>query len=138
MSAKLVMRIGATHDELPGLDKAAEDYGSDNAWSEDMLFKVKLVLEELVINIMNYGYEDNENQEIAISMETRDNTFVMTIEDEGRPFNPFEDAPEPDLDASLEERRIGGLGVYLVETLMDEVEYKRKDDKNWVKIVKRV
>ena len=132
------MRIRATHDELPGLDKAAEDYGHDNAWSEDMLFKVKLVLEELVINIMNYGYEDNENQEIEISMETLDNTFVMTIEDEARPFNPFKEAPEPDLDASLQERRIGGLGVYLVETLMDEVEYKRKGNKNWVKIVKRV
>jgi anti-sigma regulatory factor (Ser/Thr protein kinase) len=55
--------------------------------------------------------------------------------DSGRPFDPLSDAPEPDLNAVVEERRIGGLGVHLVKTLMDQMHYKRENEQNRLTIV---
>ena len=59
------------------------------------------------------------------------------MEDDGIAFDPFTSAPEPDLDASVEERRIGGLGVYFVKTLMDEAAYERRGDRNRITLTQR-
>ena len=63
--------------------------------------------------------------------------ITIEIVDSGKPFDPLSDAPEPDLDAAVEERRIGGLGVHLVKTLMDQMHYKRENDQNRLTIVAR-
>jgi anti-sigma regulatory factor (Ser/Thr protein kinase) len=59
------------------------------------------------------------------------------VSDDGRPFDPFE-VPPPNIDAPIEERRIGGLGVYLVREMMDTLEYKREHDRNILRLSKRV
>ena len=62
---------------------------------------------------------------------------MAVLEDDGLEFDPFRSAPEPDLDASVEERRIGGLGVYFVKSLMDEATYERVDNLNRITLVQR-
>jgi len=63
--------------------------------------------------------------------------ITIEVEDDGQPFNPLE-APEPDTTKSLEDRLVGGLGVYLVRKLMDGLEYRRHEGKNLLVMKKHV
>ena len=57
------------------------------------------------------------------------------IADSGKPFDPLEDAPVPDVDAPIDERPIGGLGIYLVRNMMDDMQYRREGDRNYITLV---
>ena len=59
------------------------------------------------------------------------------VEDDGRPFDPFADAPTPDLEQSLDERPVGGLGVHLIRSFMEEVGYRREGERNLVSLTAR-
>ena len=59
------------------------------------------------------------------------------VEDDGRPFDPLA-VPEPDIEKSIDERKVGGLGIYLVRTLMDSLEYERRSDKNLLIMKKKM
>lgn len=88
-----------------------------------------LTLEEIVLNCMKYGYDDDARHTIAVDWELSDHEFRMVIRDDGRPFNPLE-APEPNLTDNLEERPIGGLGLYLLRQLWSVIEYDRREGLN--------
>ena len=93
-----------------------------------------LVLEELVTNIINYGYEKGHHViQVAFYLE-RDVLSIQLIDD-GKPFNPL-DAPEPNVNAPAEDRRIGGLGIYFANKLMDSLTYERIQNKNHLTITK--
>ena len=96
---------------------------------------LNISLDELITNIVSYGYRDSEEHEIHLTLTDRTGSLVTVLEDDGTAFDPFTSAPEPDLDASVEERRIGGLGVYFVKTLMDEAIYERIDNRNRITLV---
>ncbi len=83
-----------------------------------------LVLEEVVTNSISYGFEDAELHTIEVTMELDEMVLRIIVRDDGRPFNPL-DAPPPDLEKPLEEREIGGLGIFLIRKFMDEVSYER-------------
>ena len=99
---------------------------------------LNLSLDELITNTVSYGYRDTGEHEIRVTLTERDETLVTVLEDDGIAFDPFTDAPVPDLEAGVEERRIGGLGVYFVKTLMDEVAYERVDDRNRITLIQRL
>ena len=98
---------------------------------------LNLSLDELITNIVSYGYRDSDEHEIRVTMTEQSGSLVVVLEDDGMAFDPFTDAPEPDLEAGVEERPIGGLGVYLVKTLMDEVAYERLDGRNRITLIQR-
>ena len=85
---------------------------------------------KLTLNIMNYGYTDEAVHLIEVSVKTEDSRITIEIVDDGRPFNPIADAPMPDLEGPMMDRRIGGWGVHIVRTIMDDVSYVRVDNKN--------
>jgi anti-anti-sigma factor len=97
---------------------------------------VQLALEEVVTNIISYAYEEARDHVIRIELQADGKLLEARIEDDGRPFDPTE-ASEPNLDVSLEERRIGGLGMLLVRTLMDDIRYTREQDRNILVVTKR-
>ena len=136
MSAKLSLKVKSDREELDGITAAVEALSADEAWSTDLLFRINLVIEELVLNIIDYGYDDND-QEIELSFKSDANSVTIDITDEGRAFDPLNDAPEPDIDSPLEERHVGGLGVYLARTMMDELTYRRENSRNHLTLVKR-
>ena len=136
MSAKLSLKFKSDREELDGITAAVEALSADEAWSTDLLFRINLVIEELVLNIIDYGYDDND-QEIELSFKSDANSVTIDITDEGRAFDPLNDAPEPDIDSPLEERHVGGLGVYLARTMMDELTYRRENSRNHLTLVKR-
>jgi anti-sigma regulatory factor (Ser/Thr protein kinase) len=97
--------------------------------------KVSIVLDELLNNIVSYAYDDEERHEIEIQVELAGKRLVVTIKDDGVPFNPF-GLDTRDVTASMAERAIGGLGIHLVRSIMDEYLYQRQINKNVVTVVK--
>lgn len=99
--------------------------------------QIKLALEEAVTNVILYAYPDKKDQDIRIDMSYEDKRLTIVITDTGLDFNPLE-RQEPDLTLSLEERPVGGLGIYLVKQLMTEVTYKRSAGKNILTMTKDI
>ncbi|MGM0509399.1 MAG: ATP-binding protein [Fusobacteriota bacterium] len=98
--------------------------------------KIRLACEEVFVNIINYAYGDETGDiEIYYEDDLENNTFTIIVEDSGVEFDPFK-REDPDIDLPMEERTIGGLGIFMVKNIMDDVEYKRKDGKNILKMVK--
>ncbi len=94
-----------------------------------------IAFDELINNIVSYGFEDSAEHRILVDVALADGVLEATVSDDGTPFDPFA-METPDIDADLDERRIGGLGVHLVRTMMDEVSYTRTNDRNVVVIRK--
>ena len=135
MTTKLNVRINATLDELQGLQTKVAEFGTAADWPPAFAYQVELVIEELCVNVVNYG-GDGEHT-IELSMESGPTELTIDIVDDGHAFDPFSEAPPPDLQSDVAHRPIGGLGVHFVKTMMDEAHYKRESDRNHVTLVKR-
>ena len=133
MPEAISLTIAPRHDQLDQITAAVEELGERDNWPLDLVFKVNLVLEELGVNVVNYS---SAASEIAISLASDEHAVSVEIVDDGPPFNPLADAVEPDLDAPLEDRPIGGLGIHLVREMMDELHYSREEGKNRLAMVK--
>ena len=136
MSANLTLNMEARLDEIERIHTAVDILAEAEGWEPELLFQIKLVLEEMGTNIVKYGYDEGGEQEFRITLMSESRALTMEIMDNGKPFDPFADSPPPDLDSSVEERPIGGLGVYLVRKLMDEAHYRREDGMNKVTLIK--
>ncbi len=137
MSAQRSLIIATELDELHKVNAAIEELAEQENWSPDIIFQIGLAVEELGVNIVSYGHDDDKAHQIKIVISSEDEAITIEIEDDGHAFNPLVDAPEPDLDAAVEDRTVGGLGVHLVRSMMDEVHYQRQEDKNCLTLVKR-
>lgn len=122
--------------ELCGLHQKLEQFGKDIGLASRVLFIIELVLEEVCTNIITYGYADSGEHWIHIDLQYQNDVLLMQVEDDGIPFNPAA-AEGPDLESALERRKIGGLGIHLMKTFMNEIDYRRKEDKNILTIRKR-
>ncbi len=131
MSAQLVTRVSLATGGFAGLDKEIEQFSIAQDWSASLDFKVRLVLEEIVLNALSYGGDENE---ATVTVTEEGSAIHLTIEDSGVAFNPLVDARSSDTTASIEERAIGGLGVHLVKTMADNIAYSRTDNKNILRI----
>ncbi len=136
MAAALSMAIKTTRDELERIASAIEGLGEQDDWPDDLVFRVNLVLEELILNVIDYGTEGSD-PDITLEIASESDTISIDLSDRGRPFDPLTEAPEPDLTSAVGERRVGGLGVHLTKTLMDEVSYSRNANRNRLSIVTR-
>lgn len=101
----------------------------------DVSFSLNLALEEAVANVMKYAYPEGEEHNIILSVKLTDNRLIFKLIDTGKPFDPTI-VPDADVTLSAEDRKIGGLGIFLVRQIMDSVEYRRIDGKNILTMVK--
>jgi protease I len=98
---------------------------------EKLLNRLKLCCEEILVNIIDYAYTETKgNVYVSCEYLTEKHSLQFVFADEGTPYNPLAKKSEVDLEASIEERPIGGLGVFLYTTIMDKVEYKYMNQKN--------
>jgi len=104
--------------------------------SSKMTHDTHLVLEEVVTNSISYGFEDDALHVVEVTLELDEKELKIVVRDDGRPFNPLE-APPPDLDKPLEDRAIGGLGIFLIKKFMDEVSYQREGSFNILTMIKK-
>ena len=137
MAAHTKLRLRTVLEELQKIEPAVDELSQAEEWAPDLEFKVKLLLDELCTNVINYAHDDGEVHEFSVELVSDDESVRFEIIDSGRPFNPLVEAPEPDTGAALDDRRIGGLGVYFVKTMVDEARYRREDGRNCLTLVKR-
>ena len=131
----LILTLKNDLSELARIAQEIEAYGESHGWPVKWIMNLNISLDELITNIVSYGYQDCEDHEIRVTLADRGGSLMVVLEDDGTAFNPFTSAPVPDLDASIEERRIGGLGVYFVKTLMDEATYERVGNRNRITLI---
>ena len=101
------------------------------------LSALHLVCEELVVNVVDYAYADGTEGYLDIEIERDDDSITIRFRDGGVPFNPLQ-KEMPDITLPLEERRIGGLGIFLTIKKMDEVKYEYTDQQNILTIMKKL
>ena len=121
--------------EIEKLSKAVAEFGKINNLSSEVIYDVRLALEEVVSNIINYGFEDNYEHQISIEMNLQGETLTMKIKDDGKPFNPLE-VKSTNLEKPFDEREIGGMGIHIVRKLMDKILYKREEGNNVLQLTK--
>lgn len=123
------LELGSDRAELERMAAAVEDFAEQQSWPDGVVFKVNLVLEELVINVMTHGGQGG-HAEIEVTVTSADDLISISISDNGVAFDPLRDAPEPETTGSIEDRHVGGLGVHLVRTMMNDVNYRREPGRN--------
>ena len=123
--------------EITRLYEFIEELGNDFSLSPDIVFNLNLVLEEAVVNIINYAYPKEEHQSIYLSARMHEGSIVLVLTDTGKEFDPTA-APEADVTLSADDRQIGGLGIFLIRQIMNEVKYERIEGKNVLTLEKKL
>lgn len=123
--------------EIRRISEIIEKFCENNNLPMRILFDINLSLDELLTNIIHYGFGDEKEHTIIVKLSLSENILEITIEDDGKAFNPLNAKP-PNLDQSIEDKPIGGLGIYLVKNLMTEINYKRLKSKNILVLTKIV
>lgn len=123
--------------ELDRLEPFLEKFFDQNSLNPALLSSVDLALEEALANVIMYAYPEGEKGDVTLSAHVENNAIYMKISDVGIPFNPLEQK-EADLNVSLEERKIGGLGIHLIKEIMDEIGYAYEDGRNVLKMQKTI
>ena len=107
----------------------ADGFMESRSLSAKKTYAVRLALEELLTNVVKYAYDEEGGHRIGVRIDLGEPGGV-TIDDDGRPFNPLEDAPAPVLDGPLENRPIGGLGLHMVRSMGMALSYRREGSRN--------
>ena len=123
--------------ELDRLCQNLETFGKKFGFSKKLIFEINLALDELFTNIISYGFIDDKEHIIKVTLTPENDALCLCIEDDGKPFNPIE-FETPDVSCSVEECKIGGLGIHIMKKLMDEVCYERCGDKNVLNLKKKI
>ena len=123
--------------EITRLYEFIEELGNDFSLSPDIVFNLNLVLEEAVVNIINYAYPKEEHQNIYLSARMHEGSIILVLTDTGKEFDPTA-APEADVTLSADDRQIGGLGIFLIRQIMNEVKYERIEGKNVLTLEKKL
>ena len=135
MNAALSLQLSATLDNISRLHEELEAFAAQQNWTSKLEFEVKLVIEELFTNVVNFG--DCPGETVQIDFVSEPGRLTIEMADSGRPFDPLVESPDADTESSVEDRAIGGLGVHLVLTMMDEASYRRDGNLNRLTLVKR-
>ncbi len=122
--------------ETPKIADFMDDIVGETGIDMALASSLNLALEEAVVNVMNYAYPKGQVGTITLEAYANEERLKFVVTDNGVPFDPTQTA-EPDVTASIEDRTIGGLGIFLVTHLMDSVEYERTNEKN-VLILKKL
>jgi anti-sigma regulatory factor (Ser/Thr protein kinase) len=134
---KLSFELKNDLSELELLEEKLDGFCRQFCVTKKCYCEINLALEELFINIISYGFNDDDEHQIKFTISQQDNQVTMHIEDDGIPFNPA-DMDTPNIEGAVEERPVGGLGIHLIKNVMDHVDYKRRDNKNILTLTKQL
>jgi len=113
----------ARFEFLDAIRELVADIARNNDFNEKEIYSLQLAADEAASNIIEHAYEGVSDATFDVTCAMQDDALVITMRDEGRPFDSSS-VKQPDLKADLSERQIGGLGIYLMRKLMDEVHYE--------------
>jgi sigma-B regulation protein RsbU (phosphoserine phosphatase) len=135
--AELRISIKNEVSEIAEITEAFEAFADEHGLPMPIAMKFCLIFDELLSNVISYAFPDEGDHEISAHIEFVADRLTVTISDDGLPFNPLS-VKAPDTKASLEDRDIGGLGIHLVRSMVDDVSYHRRIDKNVLTLVKQL
>jgi anti-sigma regulatory factor (Ser/Thr protein kinase) len=116
---------------------ALQDFCSAGGLNEACGRDLRLLVEEMFINVVSYAYPEVKLGVIDLSFERHGNSVVITIEDDGKPFDPLA-RPEADLSVKFHEREVGGHGVVLIRALSEHVDYDYAEQRNRLRASYRI
>lgn len=127
--------ISADIHEIPALSEQLESVMKAAGFPDNDILDTQLAVEEMVTNVIVHGYA-GRGGEIVVSWQAGPDEIAIQLEDRAVPFDPLS-LPEPDLASDIEDRKIGGLGIFLTRKIMDEMTYRYEDGKNILVMVKK-
>ncbi|HSM48325.1 MAG TPA: ATP-binding protein [Draconibacterium sp.] len=123
--------------ELSSLAEKIDELAEEWKLSPGLAINLNLVIEEAVSNIIFYAFKDKQKHDIEISVSLENSRLTIKITDDGIPFNPLAQQ-QPDINLPAEERPIGGLGIFLISQIMDEMKYERNKNNNILTLTKSI
>jgi len=133
--ASAELRIANEISEIERVAEWVDDFGAKFRLSNEVIIALNVSLDEIINNVISYGYEDSGHHEIVVRLALQEGQVEVVVEDDAKPFNPLT-APPPDLTAK--ERKVGGVGLHFVRNLMDHLEYARQGGVNQLRLMKKV
>src|SRR5271165_4972036 len=128
MRVRLTLRADAT--AMPSVERFVAAFAAEHLLDRDDQARTLFLLEELITNWLKYGYPERSEPGLAeVALALEGSRLTIKFEDDGAAFDPLAEPP-PDLSQPLETRPVGGLGLYLLRGLADEMSYKRSNDRN--------
>jgi anti-sigma regulatory factor (Ser/Thr protein kinase) len=102
--------------------------------SDEKCHDITLILDEIITNIVNYAYPDGKEHELSVNVNKIGMHIALRLIDSGVAFDPLTQA-DPDVESSLEERKVGGLGIFIAKQLSDGLKYSRVNNQNQLDII---
>ena len=133
----LTIEVRNSRDAIAAASAEAEAWLQHYEASPQVLHLVLLAIEELVTNCIQYGYDDTREHTIVIALSIEDRNLTMNVTDDGHRFDPLA-RPAPDVSLQVEDRPVGGLGIYLLRQLADHMAYEHSNGANRVTLTKRM
>jgi len=131
------MKAPARLDSLEKLMHFVSGFAGEHGFSKNRISDIQLATEEALLNIFQYAYPGERKGEVEVTCEMKNDSEVnISILDTGIPFDILS-LSEPDLSCPLPDRKIGGLGCYLIRKMADEVHYRRQGDTNILTLLVR-
>ena len=128
-----IMKCPATVDNLSGLLHFLDEFIAPLAFRRERASEIRLATEEALANVVNHAYPHGQGG-VSLTLAEDGTSLIATIVDQGIPFDILS-MERPDLEADIEDRKIGGLGVFLIRELMDEVSWHRDGGSNVLELV---
>jgi anti-sigma regulatory factor (Ser/Thr protein kinase) len=133
----LTLKVASDLAAIPKAAAELEAFCATHAFSSRTAHRFNLALEEVLANVIAYAFPAGGRHEIDVRIAHRDGRLHATVTDDGVAFNPLT-RPAPDLQAPIEHRQVGGLGIHLLRTLTDTADYRRDGDRNVLTFSMRV
>ena len=129
------LSISFTNDmqELTHVIQVVNVFLEPRGLKSKLIYAVNLILEEILMNIVKYGYDDENSHEIEVEIGVEEGEVALTVIDDGKEFNPLT-IPRPDRSKSAMDRIEEGLGLQFVRHMRNAMEYRRENDKNILRI----
>ncbi|PKL64828.1 MAG: ATP-binding protein [Methanomicrobiales archaeon HGW-Methanomicrobiales-3] len=135
MDPPVTLKISSDIAEIPEVSARLEELMEAYGFAPEAILDTQLAVEEAITNIIVHGYKRPDG-EIQITCSRVSDAIEIRIADSAPPFDPLS-LPEPDLSSTVSERRIGGLGIYLIRRVMDGFFYRYEDGKNILTLIKK-
>ena len=128
---KKEIRIKNRLDELVRVNQLVEEIGEELGLDMELQMNLNLVMEEMVVNVISYAYPEGMEADIELLAESDGKELTFVLSDRGKEFDPtMNETTDSDMDINPAERDLGGMGIYIVKNIMNEVTYQRLEGKN--------
>lgn len=125
-------------EQLDHIQLFLEQLGAEWSLDHELVFQLNLVLEEYISNLVCYGYPDKAEHEISVEISKEEDNLSIVIYDDAKTFNILDFPANAEIEKPLSERKIGGLGIHFIRSLMDHIDYESDERGNRLRMVKKI